>query len=114
MVSAQSFLACGVATAKARLCCGVDRRLQIQDTVCVCVAAFRTAVESGGSVVWSLYGVEVRKRRTSRAEQQARERDEIQRKKDEDERMQRTLKELEEQRQVHVTHLHRLRHPSSS
>jgi len=57
-------------------------------------------VEWGGSTMLSQHGLELRKRRSARAERQARERDEIQRKKDEDEKMQRTLKELEEQRQV--------------
>jgi len=48
----------------------------------------------------SPHGVELRKRRTARAERRTRERDELRRKKDEDEKMQKTLKELEEQRQV--------------
>jgi len=52
----------------------------------------------------SPHGVDLRKRRVARAERRARERDELQRKKDEDEKMQRTLKELEEQRQVSTFH----------
>ena len=48
--------------------------------------------------------MELRKRRAARAERRARERDDLQRKKDEDEKMQRTLKELEEQRQVLALH----------
>ena len=48
----------------------------------------------------SPHGVELRKRRAARAERRARERNELQRKRDEDEKMQKTLKELEEQRQV--------------
>ena len=68
------------------------------------LAAFRTAAEWGGSMQLSPHGVDLRKRRVARAERRARERDELQRKKDEDEKMQRTLKELEEQRQVSTFH----------
>ena len=68
--------------------------------VCMCVIAFRTAADCGGSVAWSPHGAELRRRRTARTERRAREREETQRKKDDEEMMQRTLKELEEHRQV--------------
>ena len=74
--------------------------------VVVWLLGLRTATEWGGSVLLSPYGVELRKRRATRAERRARETDELQRKKDDDEKMQRTLKELEQQRQVLASTTH--------